>query len=136
MTDMLVCLIHCVKRTNSIYPNNLHEVQIRKDYFIYASVGLQDYISQLELLLEDNILTYESGKVIRKICKRSITKMRRKLKSMHELLKKGQVTYKDVYNLWQSWKGYAIKFKAWLTVREMGSLYNRLFIFEEVGYVY
>lgn len=55
---------------------------------------------------------------------------------MYELLKKGQVTYKDVYNLWQSWKGYASKFKAWLTIREMGSLYNRLFIFEEVGYVY
>lgn len=46
-----------VKQANSVFPANQHEVQIRKDFFIRARAELQDYISQLELLLEDGILT-------------------------------------------------------------------------------
>lgn len=46
-----------VKQANSVFPANQHEVQIRRDFFIRARAELQDYISQLELLLEDGILT-------------------------------------------------------------------------------
>jgi len=86
--------------------------------------------------LKARIYLTESGKVVKKIFKRSITHMRRKLKIMHKLLKNGRITYKDVYNCWQSWKGYAMKFTAWHTVQTMGKLYEKLFVFEEVEYVY
>lgn len=51
-----------VKKGNSVYPQNQHEAQIRKDYFIYALSELQDYVSQLELLIEDSVLTTTASK--------------------------------------------------------------------------
>lgn len=50
-----------VKKGNSVYPQNQHEVQIRRDYFIYANSELQDYVSQLETLMEDNVLPPTAG---------------------------------------------------------------------------
>ena len=41
-----------VKRGNSIYPLNQHEVQLRRDYFLQAYVELQNIVSQLELAQE------------------------------------------------------------------------------------
>lgn len=41
-----------VKRGNSIYPTNQHEVQIRRDYFMHALAELQNMISQLEVASE------------------------------------------------------------------------------------
>ena len=41
-----------VKRANSIYPLNQHEVQIRRDYFLHANAELQSMISQLEVAQE------------------------------------------------------------------------------------
>jgi len=48
-----------VKEGNSVFPTNQHEAQIRRDYFIKAHSACQDYISQIELFLEDGILTPE-----------------------------------------------------------------------------
>ncbi len=41
-----------VKRGNSIYPLNQHEVQMRRDCFIRANMELQSMISQLEVAQE------------------------------------------------------------------------------------
>ena len=41
-----------VKRANSIYPLNQHEVQMRRDCFIRANAELQSMISQLEVAQE------------------------------------------------------------------------------------
>lgn len=41
-----------VKKANSVYPTNPHEVQIRRDYFIKAYVELQNLISQIEVAYE------------------------------------------------------------------------------------
>ena len=49
-----------VKKGNSVYPQNQHEAQIRKDCFIFAGMELQNYISQLELLVEDRVLSPEA----------------------------------------------------------------------------
>ena len=46
-----------VKQANSVFPANQHEAQIRRDFFIHARAELQDFISQLELFLEDGIMT-------------------------------------------------------------------------------
>lgn len=86
--------------------------------------------------LKARVFLTPTGKVIRKIYKRSVTHMRRKLKIMYHLYKEKRITYSDVYNSWQSWKGYASKFNAWHTVQTMGKLYERLFVFEEELYVY
>ena len=41
-----------VKRGNSIYPLNQHEVQMRRDCFLRANAELQSMISQLEVAQE------------------------------------------------------------------------------------
>ena len=41
-----------VKRGNSIYPLNQHEVQMRRDYFLRAHAELQSMVSQLEVAQE------------------------------------------------------------------------------------
>ncbi len=46
-----------VKQANSVNPSNQHEVQIRKDFFIYALAAVQDYVSQIEVMTEDDIFT-------------------------------------------------------------------------------
>lgn len=70
-----------------------------------------------------------SGKVVKKIYRRSVTKMRHKLKSFQQKVADGIMTYKDVYQSWQSWRAYAANFNAYRTIRRMGDLYNQLFIF-------
>ena len=51
-----------VKKANSVFPTNKHELQIRRDYLIRANCELQDYISQVELLTEDFVLIPEHSK--------------------------------------------------------------------------
>lgn len=70
----------------------------------------------------------ESGKIIRKIYRRSVTKMRQKLKAFRRLVDEGIMTYEDVYQSYQSWKAYAMNFNAYRTIQSMNALYNRLFI--------
>lgn len=41
-----------VKRANSIYPINQHEVQMRRDYLLHANAELYSIISQLEVAQE------------------------------------------------------------------------------------
>lgn len=71
----------------------------------------------------------DSGRIVRKIYRRSVTKMRRKLKSLRRKVDQGIMTYADVYHSWQSWRAYALNFNAYKTVQSMGALYSRLFVF-------
>lgn len=85
--------------------------------------------------LKARIYLTDSGKVVKKIYKRSVTRMRRKLKKLAVKLREGKMSFEDVRATWQSWKSYAARFHAWHTVQSMGKLYNSLFIFNmEEGY--
>ena len=74
----------------------------------------------------------KTGKVVKRIYKHSITVMRRKMKKLHKRWKAGRISFSDVYNSWQSWKGYAKKFDAYHTVLNMADLYNKLFLWEDL----
>lgn len=76
----------------------------------------------------------ESGKVVKKIYKRSVTRMRIKLKKLHRKMAAGKMTFSDVFATWQSWKSYAEKFDAYHTVQNMAKLYAQLFITNKEGY--
>lgn len=75
----------------------------------------------------------ETGKVVRKIYKRSVTRMRRKLKKLHKKYQCGKMAFEDVYTTWQSWRSYAARFNAWHTLQNMGALYTDLFIINKEG---
>lgn len=69
-----------------------------------------------------------NGKVVKKIYRRSVTKMRHKLKSFRDLVDRGVMTYDDVYQSFQSWRAYALNFNAHRTILSMNALYNSIFI--------
>ena len=70
----------------------------------------------------------DSGKVVRKIYKCSVTRMRIKLKKLRRKLDEERVTYDDVSNAWQSWRSYAMTFSAYHAVKNMEGLYTKLFV--------
>lgn len=52
-----------VKRANSIFPLNQHEVQIRRDYLLRANANLYNLVSQIEVAqelfgLESNVMRF------------------------------------------------------------------------------
>lgn len=78
--------------------------------------------------LKARIYLTPTGKVVQKIYKRSVTRMRIKLKKLKKMLDAKKITNADVYNTWCSWKNYAEHFSAWHTIQNMGALYDRLFM--------
>lgn len=77
----------------------------------------------------------ETGRIVRKIYKRSVTRMRQKMKKFKRHVELGKMTEQDVFTSWQSWKGYALHFNAWHTVKNMETLYNQLFAERKEAYV-
>lgn len=69
----------------------------------------------------------ENGKVVKKIYKRSIRKMRIKLKKFRIKVDEGQMTLEDVRASWNSWRAYSENFNAWHTAHNMQELYTKLF---------
>lgn len=69
-----------------------------------------------------------NGKIVKKLGHKSIVRMRRKMKKFQPKLWNGVMTCKDIYQSWQSWRAYAYNFDAYRTIRSMGKLYNKLFI--------
>lgn len=71
-----------------------------------------------------------TGKVVRKIYKRSVTKMRIKLKKLKRIYEAGGLAFSDIYATWQSWRAYASKFDSYHTTQNMARLYTQLFLYE------
>lgn len=85
--------------------------------------------------LKTRFFLTEKGKVIRRISKASITRERRKLKRLYKKLIAGKISADDVRHSWESWLGYAKRFKAYKTILNMQVLYVRLFVINrEVKY--
>lgn len=68
-----------------------------------------------------------SGKVLKKIYHRSVTKMRRKLKVLRHKVADGTMTYAEVHQALQSWRAYARNFDAHRTILEMERLFDSLY---------
>ena len=78
--------------------------------------------------LKIRVFLTDTGKVVKKIYKRSVTKMRQKMKKLNRKLASGRLTFGDIWTTWQSWRSYALRFNAWHTVQSMGRLYDQLFV--------
>lgn len=69
----------------------------------------------------------ESGRIIKRLSRDSVTRERRKLKKYKLLLLNGKITYKEIYNAYQSWRGNAIKFNSYKSIQNMNRLFNSLY---------
>lgn len=116
-----------------------------KEYLKKCLAGIKAICAELEITLNEKKtqivklshgFTYlkvrffllPTGRIVRKIYHRSVTKMRQKMKKFCRLLNEGIMTFEDVYASWQSWKAYALNFNAYHTIQNMGHLFDELFI--------
>lgn len=121
-------LHHCMKEIEEICAALEIKLNKKKTHIVKLSHGFT--------WLKARVYLTKTGKVIRKICKNSITRMRRKLKKLRKRLNEGLLEFSDIWNSMQSWCGYALKFNAWNTVQNMGKLFHQLFEKEYQQYVY
>lgn len=73
--------------------------------------------------LKTRYILTDTGKIIRKIPRDSVTRERRKIKSMASLAKIGKIQWKDLENQYKSWRGDKIRYNAYHTIRNMDKLY-------------
>ncbi len=78
----------------------------------------------------------KTGKICQKICHKSISRERRKLKKYKIKVKENIMSYTDVYQAYQSWEAYAKQSKCWNTIKNMRKLYNDLFMNDERFCIY
>lgn len=69
----------------------------------------------------------ENGRIVVKPCRDSITRERRKLKRQRGLVERGEMTYEQVYQSYQSWRGSMAHLDAHRTVLAMDALFAELF---------
>lgn len=105
---------------------------------IYESLGIKLNEKKTRIVklsrgftfLKTQFFLTETGKVVKKICRDSVTRERRKLKKFAKWVNAGKMAFSQVEEQYASWRGYAGKKDAHKTIRSMDALYNRLFIDE------
>jgi hypothetical protein len=69
----------------------------------------------------------DSGRILKKICRDSVTRMRRKLKKFKKKLDEGKILMQDVYQSMQSWLSHSMNTNSYKTRHSMLTLYHKLF---------
>lgn len=77
--------------------------------------------------LKKRIFYTETGRIVVKPCRDSITRERRKLKKMARMVADGVMTPEQVEQSYQSWRGGMKRLDAHRSVRAMDALYRSLF---------
>lgn len=75
----------------------------------------------------------KNGRIVVRPCRDSITRDRRKLKKQHALFEQGLMTYEQVEQSYQSWRGGMLRLDAHRTVLAMDALFRSLFGDAEIG---
>ena len=83
--------------------------------------------------LKTQVFLTETGKVLRKPCRAAITRERRKLKKQRHLMDEGLMEFGDVRCSYASWRGSVEKKQAGKSIQSMGSLFDRLFIYDWIN---
>lgn len=73
----------------------------------------------------------ESGKIVKKPHKASVTRERRKLKSLKKKELEGLVLFKEIYTQYKSWRGHISHTNAYQTIQNMDKLFDSLFVFNK-----
>lgn len=68
-----------------------------------------------------------SGRLIRKINPKSVTRERRKLKAYKRLLDEGRISYDTIENAFKSWMGGAFKYMSRQQIANLSELYYQLY---------
>lgn len=77
--------------------------------------------------LKKRILLKDSGKIVIRISRDTITRMRRKLYKLKNKLNKGTVTLKNIEDAFISWRGIVEQFNTYYTVQRMNSIFKEIY---------
>ena len=102
---------------------------------MYAEIGIElnerktkiVKLSEEFKFLKGKIHLTDTGRVIMRPEHNSIVRERRKLKKLKKKLDEGKITFADVQQAYNSWKGYISYFNSYRTLRSMDKLFNQLF---------
>lgn len=125
------------------YMDDFYLIHSDKAYLQHCRREIENYVNALGLKLNNKTHIYplkngidflgfhsyltETGKVIRKLRKKSKDNMRRKLKVMKRLYEKKEIPLESVSQSFQSWRGHAEKGNCYHLIHRMDIYYNRLF---------
>jgi len=125
------------------YMDDFYLIHESKEYLQYCRGEIEKHVEKLGLYLnaKTNIFPLkngidflgfhmyltETGKVIRKVRRKSKNNTRRRLKRMKGLLAAEKITMKEIHDSYQSWRGHAQKGDTYHLIRDMDALYNNLF---------
>lgn len=69
----------------------------------------------------------DTGKVLRRVSRKSVTRMRRKIKKFKRFYDEGLMTLDDINNSYQSWRGYLKRKDSYTSLCSLDKLYKDLF---------
>lgn len=139
---------HYIKRVLKIkyygrYMDDFYLIHEDKTYLQYCLKEIERIVEELHLKLNHKtdifplkngidflgFHTYltETGKVIRKLRRRSKNNMRRKLKKFREKYDNGEMDFENIKQSYQSWRGHASHGNCYYLIRNMDEFFNDLF---------
>lgn len=112
-------LAECLKEIRRMYAEIGIELNEKKTKIVRLS-------DEFKFLKVKTRLT-DTGRVVMRPDRGTITRERRKLKALRRKLDEGQVTFEDVKQAFNSWEGHIKHFDSYRTTRNMDKLFNELF---------
>jgi hypothetical protein len=114
-------LKHCLAEIKRVCQTFNITVNEKKTKIVKLSRGMK--------FLKGTYVLLESGRILRRPDKDSTKRMRRKLKKFKSLAEAKQMSFDDMRQAYQSWRGnYQRRFNAYYRVHYMDKLYHDLFI--------
>ena len=113
-------VVLCLERLEVIYSEYGIVINKKKTKIVDLKHGFT--------FLKTHFYITETGRIIKKPCRDSITRERRKLKKQADLVASGVLTFDEVRHSYASWRGSMSHRDAYRTVQSMDRLFNRLFI--------
>ena len=77
--------------------------------------------------LKKKIILNPNGSILVKLSKQSITRERRKLKKLQKKYKNGKMPLEHIENSYKSWRGFALRYNSYNSVKNMDNLFKELF---------
>lgn len=118
-------LQECLEKMQKICDELHIKLNMKKTHIVKLSHGFK--------FLKARIYLTPTGKIIRKIPKRSIVCERRKLKKLKAKMEQGCMDMEHIEMQYQSWRAFAVKFNSWHAIQNMDKLYHQLFVFKEAA---
>ena len=112
-------LKHCLREIQKICREDGIEVNHKKTQIIKLSHGFTWLKTKFNIL--------PSNRILRRLVRKSITIMRRKLKSFVSFVQDGRMTIHDAYMSFQSWRAYALQFDSRKSVMKLENLFADIF---------